>query len=148
MPNATSEFFTKMWEASIYPLAENLGVEIKMPTVKPRSRITHQAAKWAETKGKFDEFKNEIFQSYFVRNEHIGEIETIISVADNLDLDTDELSQAVERKDFLEMVLADELTAADLGLNGVPAFIADRKAGMMGIQSAENLRKLVESVQN
>ncbi len=146
LPDATSDFFTTMWEQQIYPLAENLGIEIKMPTVKPRSRITHQAAKWAETKGKFDEFKREIFQAYFVRDENIGELEAIISVVKKIKLDTDELQEVIERNDFLEMVLADEQAAAELGLNGVPAFIADRKAGMMGLQSVENLKKLVESV--
>ena len=146
LPDATSEFFTNMWESSIYPLAESLRVKIKMPTVKPRSRIAHQAAKWAETYGKFNEFKGEIFRAYFERDENIGELETIVSAVQNIDLDSDELRTVIERNEFLEMVLADEEAARELGISGVPAFIANRKAGMMGIQSVGNLRNLVEQV--
>ncbi len=69
LPNATSERFKQMWEQNIYPLAEKLGVEMKMPTIKPYSRITHLAAKWADSIGKFDEFKNAVFRAYFQQNE-------------------------------------------------------------------------------
>jgi predicted DsbA family dithiol-disulfide isomerase len=43
-------------------------------------------------------------------------------------------------------VVADEHEAARLGLNGVPAFVADRKAALSGVQPVENLKRLVESV--
>jgi predicted DsbA family dithiol-disulfide isomerase len=33
-----------------------------------------------------------------------------------------------------------------LGVSGVPAFIANRKAALSGVQPWENLRKLIESV--
>jgi len=148
LPDATSEFFTKMWETSLYPLAEDLGVKIKMPTIKPRSRITHQAAKWADSQGSLTEFRDAIFRGYFEDNLDIGQSGVLISIAEDLELDAKSLTQSLENKEFLEIVIADEKAAAELGLNGVPAFIADRKAGMMGIQSIDNLRKLVESVRD
>jgi predicted DsbA family dithiol-disulfide isomerase len=41
-------------------------------------------------------------------------------------------------------VLADEREARKLGISGVPAFVANRKAALSGVQSVENLKKLIE----
>ncbi|NNF00484.1 MAG: thioredoxin domain-containing protein [Pyrinomonadaceae bacterium] len=146
LPDATSEFFTTMWENSIYPLAENLGVKIKMPTLKPRSRIAHEAAKWAQSQGKFDQFRDGLFRAYFEKGEDIEQKESAVSLARDLGLDAESLSDSLKQEEFLAMVLADENAAAGLGLNGVPAFIANRQSGMMGIQSLENLKSLVASI--
>ncbi len=148
LPDATSDFFTNMWRDSIYPLAESLDIEIKMPTVKPRSRFAHEAAKWSESVGQSEEFRNAVFRAYFERDLDIGKSEVIISVAKDADFDAKSLSKALDDTEFLDLVLADESDATRLGLNGVPAFIADETSGMMGIQSVENLRKLIESVRH
>jgi predicted DsbA family dithiol-disulfide isomerase len=148
LPDAMSDYFKQMWGNSIYPLAEKLGVKIKMPTVKPYSRITHEAAKWAESSGNFDEFSKAVFRAYFNHGEDIGKMETLLSLAENLQLETDSLQNALETNEFLESVLADENAAAEMGIGGVPAFVADRKAGLTGLQTVEKLRKLIESVRN
>lgn len=148
LPDATSERFKKMWENSIYPLAEKIGVEMKMPTVKPYSRKTHEAAKWADSIGAFDEFKNEIFRTYFQRDENIGEVETLLSIAKKLNLETESLQNALETNKYLKEVLSDERDANGLGINGVPAFVADRKSGFSGLQTVENLLLLINSVKD
>jgi predicted DsbA family dithiol-disulfide isomerase len=43
-------------------------------------------------------------------------------------------------------VLADEREAARLGVNSVPAFVANRKAVLSGVEPVENLKQLVEQV--
>ncbi len=146
LPDATSDRFKQMWESSIYPLADTIGVKMKMPTVKPYSRKTHEAVKWAESIGNFNEYKEAVFRAYFERNENIGEIETLLSIARNLKLDKESLQKSLETNEFLESVLIDEKDAASMGINGVPAFIADRKSGFSGLQTVENLRMLIESV--
>jgi predicted DsbA family dithiol-disulfide isomerase len=146
LPDATSDYFKTMWAQSIYPLADKLGVKMKMPTVKPYSRITHQAAKWAESKGKFDEFKSAVFRGYFERGENIGELETLLSITKELELDTDNLRLSVKENEFLADVLSDEQFAAEMGISGVPAFIADRRVGLSGLQTAKKLREMIKSV--
>ena len=41
-------------------------------------------------------------------------------------------------------VSADEREAGELGLSGVPAFVADRRLALSGVQPFESLRELVE----
>ena len=135
-----------MWETSIYPLAEKLGVKMNMPTIKPYSRIAHEASKWAETQGNFDEFKRAVFRAYFERDENISEIQALLSIAKDLNLEVDSLQNALEANKFLEDVLTDEIYAEGIGLHSVPAFIADKKNGLAGLQTAETLRRLIKSV--
>ena len=59
-------------------------------------------------------------------------------------LQADELRRALDNDLHLENVLADEREAKKLGLRGVPAFIADRKIALSGVQSVESLQKFVE----
>ncbi len=148
LPDANSDYFKTMWENNIYPLAEKLGVKMKMPTVKPYSRLTHEAAKWANSIGKFDEFKNAIFRAYFELSEDIGQLETLLTFAKDLNLNADSLQNALETNEFLEDVLTDEIYAEEMGLNVVPAFITDKKQGLTGLQPVENLKKLIEAVRN
>ena len=70
----------------------------------------------------------------------------LVAVAQELGLDRNSLGQALTTHEFEANVLADEREAARLGLSGVPAFIANRRAALSGVQPVENLRRLIESV--
>jgi predicted DsbA family dithiol-disulfide isomerase len=139
-------YLQNAWENSVYPLAEKLGVKMVLPPIQPRSRLAHEAAHWARSQGRFDEYHAEIFRAFFERGEDIGDIEVLSSLALELGLDSGSLRQALQSHQFEESVLADEREAAALGIGGVPAFVADRKAALSGVQPIENLRRLIRSV--
>ena len=140
------DYLQRAWSTSVYPLAERLGVTMKLPPVQPRTRLAHQAAHWARTQGRFDDYHAAIFRAFFERGEDIGDIEVLVSLAASLELDSKALRKALESSHFEKSVLEDEREAARLGVNGVPAFIANQKAALSGVQPLENLKKLVEQV--
>ena len=140
------EYLKRAWEGSVYPLAKRLGIPMQLPPLQPRSRLAHQAAHWARMHGRFDEYHAAIFRAFFERGEDIGEITVLVSLAAAAGLDGEALRQALESRQFEQSVLADERDAEALGVRGVPAFIADRKAALSGVQTVEALRALVERV--
>lgn len=142
------EYLQRVWTSSVYPLAEQLGVTMRLPSVKPRSRLSHEAAHWARAQGRFDDYHREIFRAYFERGEDIGNIDVLRTLATELGLDSNSLNQALTSHEVLERVLADEREAEMLGVRGVPAFIANRRAALSGVQLLENLKQLVESVRD
>lgn len=146
MIDPNSEYLRRAWKDSVAPLAEQLGVTMRFPPVKPRTRMTHEAAHWARAHGGFDDYHDEIFRAFFERGEDIGDLDVLIAVATSLELDSQSLREALISHAFAESVLADEHEAARLGVRGVPAFVANRKAALSGVQPIENLRKLIESV--
>ena len=148
MPEPQGEYLQRVWSTSVYPLAERLGVTMRLPPVKPRSRLTHEAAYWARSQGRFDDYHAGIFRAYFERGEDIGDIDVLLTLAVDLGLDNHSLRHALATHEFLKNVLADESDAATFGVSGVPAFIANRKAALSGVQPVENLKALVESVRD
>src|SRR5436190_7498924 len=119
MPDPRGDYLQRVWSTSVYPLAERLGVTMRLPPVKPRSRLTHEAAYWARSQGRFDDYHAEIFRAYFERGEDIGELDVLLTIAVDLGLDSHSLRDALATHKFLENVLADERDAAGLGVRGV-----------------------------
>jgi predicted DsbA family dithiol-disulfide isomerase len=148
MIDPQSDYLRRVWSDSVAPLAERLGVTMRCPPVKPRTRLAHEAAHWARPQGRFENYHNEIFRAFFERGEDIGDVDVLIALAHRLRVDSDSMRQALISHEFAESVLADEREAARLGVSGVPAFIANRKAALSGVQPVENLRKLIESVRS
>ena len=138
------DYLHKVWGSSVYPLAERLGMDIKLPPVQPRSRRAHQAAHWARRHGKFREYNDALFRAFFQRGEDIGNTDVLTGLASDMALDADDLRQALDNDLHLENVLADEQEAKKLDLRGVPALIANRKIALSGVQSLEDLQKFVE----
>lgn len=137
------DYLRRVWAGSVYPLAEHLGVEIKLPPVQPRSRRAHEAAHWARRQGKFREFNDALFRAFFQRGADIGNTDVLARLASDMALDGDDLRAALDNDLHLENVLADEREAMKLGLRAVPAFIADRRVVVTGVQSLQNLQQLV-----
>ena len=146
MIDPNSDYLRRVWIDSVAPLAGRLGVTMRFPPVKPRTRLAHEAAHWARAQGRFDDYHDEIFRAFFERGEDIGEVDVLIALAQKFELDSGSLRQALTSHEFAASVIADEQEAARLGVSGVPAFIANRKAALSGVQPVENLRKLIESV--
>jgi predicted DsbA family dithiol-disulfide isomerase len=138
------EYLHRVWGSSVYPLAENLGIDIKLPPVQPRSRLAHEAAHWARRQGKFDAYNDALFRAFFQRGEDISNPDVLTRLASAVGLDSSELREALENHLYLDDVLADEREAKKLGLSGVPAFVANRTAALSGVQPLETLQKLIE----
>ena len=64
-----SDYLRRVWSDSVAPLAERLGVTMRFPPVKPRTRLAQEAAHWARAQGRFDDYHNEI-PRLFERGRH------------------------------------------------------------------------------
>jgi predicted DsbA family dithiol-disulfide isomerase len=136
------EYLTRVWRDSVYPLAERLGTRMRLPPVQPRSRRAHEAAQWARAHNRFDDYNEALFRAFFERGEDIGETDVLLRLARDLRLDESSLRAALESREFEASVVADEREAAELGLSGVPAFVADRRLALSGVQSLAGLQEL------
>lgn len=138
------EYLTRAWNNSVYPLAERLGVTMRLPPVQPRSRLAHQAAHWARAQGQFEKYNEALFRAFFEHGEDIGQVDTLVKLAADLGLDGASLREALDSRRYEASVLEDEREAAQMGLSGVPAFVADRRVALTGVQSLAGLQQLIE----
>lgn len=138
------EYLRRVWHSSVYPLAERLGVTMRLPPAQPRSRRAHEAAHWARTLGRFDGYNAAVFRAFFERGEDIGKTDVLLKLAADLGLDSSALRAALDAREFEAGVMLDEREAAELGVGGVPAFVVDRRVALSGVQTFESLRELVD----
>jgi len=116
---------------------------MRLPPIQPRSRRAHEAAKWAQTQNQFYAYNAALFRAFFERGEDISAIDVLVNLARDLDLDDSLLRIALDTKQFEPDVLFDENEAATLGLHAVPAFIANRRFALTGVQPFTALAELV-----
>lgn len=118
-----------------------------LTSVQPRSRRAHEAAQRAREADRFDDYNAALFRAFFERGEDIGETDVLLTLARDLQLDESSLRAALESREFAASVIADEREAAELGVSGVPAFVAARRLALSGVQSPAGLQELVSRAQ-
>jgi len=116
---------------------------LHLPPAQPRSRRAHEAAKWADSHDRFDEYNTALFRAFFQFGLDIGKTEILEQLAADLDLDPTALLKALETNQFTGDVLQDQEDASRIGVNAVPAFAVNEQVVASGVQSASSLRKLI-----
>lgn len=136
------DYLQTAWSQGVYPLAERLGMTMRLPPVQPRSRLAHEAAAWAREQGGFDAMHEGIFRAFFEDGRDIGDVGVLAEIARAAGLDAAEMRQELAEHVHLGEVLEDERQAERYGLRGVPAFVANGFA-MFGVQTVDGLEEFV-----
>jgi predicted DsbA family dithiol-disulfide isomerase len=137
------DYLVSAWRNHVYPLAAKMKMTLKRPSIQPRSRLAHEAAKWADKHGRFEEYNLALFRAFFEYGKDIGNIEILKVLASNLELDADALHISLKNGDYTAVVLADEQVARQVGVRAVPAFVVNGEVLAAGVQSAERLHELL-----
>lgn len=107
------------------------------------SRLAQELAKWSETKGKGDEIHGPLFRAFFVDMKNIGKKEILVEIAKKIGLPADEALEILQSRVFKEAVDADWRRSRELGIDGVPTFLAGRTM-LVGAHPYEELEKLAQ----
>src|SRR6059058_1235737 len=114
------EYLHTTWARSVYPLAAQRGMLLKLPPVQPRSRLALEAAAFAASHGRFNAMHDALFRAFFEHGRDIGDIDVLCRTAQEAGLDTDALKQALHDGRHTAAVIDDESLAHELGVTGVP----------------------------
>jgi predicted DsbA family dithiol-disulfide isomerase len=137
------DYLTRAWRDHVYPLAARLKVVMKMPTIQTRSRLAHEAAKWAGNQGWAEAYNRAVFRAFFEFGHNIGDIPVLQELAGELGLDREDLGRALASHRFTAEVLTDEKVACDLGVRGVPSYVANGHVLASGVQTVGRLKVLM-----
>jgi Predicted dithiol-disulfide isomerase involved in polyketide biosynthesis len=140
------EYFQNAWRQVIYPLAERLGITMRMPALDPQpyTRTAFEGLQLARERGLAAEYVRGVFGALFERGLDIGRIDVLAGVARDAGLPEEELIRAQEEGRYAEAHLA-ELRAAEInGIRAVPTIIAGTQR-IEGVPDPERLRQLLQS---
>jgi predicted DsbA family dithiol-disulfide isomerase len=136
------EGLVRHWDSTVLPLARELGVEIRMPPVQPRTRKAHEAAAHAREAGQFEAMHASLYRAFFVDGADIGRIDVLVQIGEGVGLDPTGLKVALDIDQQTDRVLADQAEARARGIAAVPALLSgDRQ--MIGLHHYDAIRELV-----
>ena len=100
----------------------------------------HRLLQFAKERGLQHDLLSVLFEANFAAGDSIFGTEALLGLAVKAGLDGDEARRVLDDpKAYLDAVRADEREARQLGANGVPFFVIDRRIGVSGAQSADAL---------
>ncbi len=98
---------------------------------------THRLAHFATAQGLGAEMQERLLRGQLVEGEVLDDIDTLVRLSIEVGLDGAEARRVLESDAYAAEVTADLRDARQLGVNGVPFFVIDRRYGVSGAQETE-----------
>jgi predicted DsbA family dithiol-disulfide isomerase len=125
--------------------AKSVGLEYQMDkAVIGNSFQAQRLIQFAKTKGMGAEAEERSFKAYFMEGAQLSDRSTLIGLAKEIGLDAAEVETVLTSDAFADEVRADEREAQQLGIQGVPFFVLDRKYAVSGAQSSDHFLGALE----
>lgn len=110
----------------------------------PNTLLAHRLIAFARREKRQDEVVEALFRGYFTAGADIGRIDTLVEVAEPVGLEPDRVRAYLESDEDLASIKAEDQFARQIGIQGVPCFIIDRKYALSGAQPPEAFLEVFE----
>ena len=129
-------------------LKEGIDFNFDSIEVTPNSFNSHRLLAMAYEKNIQERVLNDLFESYFLRGEDIGNPNILLSIAVNNAIKEDEVKSYLSNKDNIEPLANEELQARKMGISSVPTFIINKQIVINGAQTSENFDLIFQKLSN
>lgn len=128
------------FEKNISAWAEKEGIKVNFSTVSPvpRTALAFEGIKIAKKYNLSSQFVKGVFESYWIDNKNIGDIEVLSEIAEKIGIPKEEFKLSLENGEFREEHKKENLEVSEWDFEVVPTFYID------GEQIAEFPRTLGE----
>jgi len=115
--------------------AKTVGLEYNYDIIQMTNSFdAHRVAKWARQFNKEADVTNLLMKAYFTDGKNIADHQTLGELVSELELDGKELEKVLKTDDYKDTVNAEIKEAREVGVQGVPFFVLNRKYGISGAQ--------------
>jgi predicted DsbA family dithiol-disulfide isomerase len=122
----------------LHAQGQQLGIDFSFETVRRANSFdAHRLIALAATQGLAHTMATRLFHSYFTDGLLISDRETLNTLADQVGVRG--AAELWSSTAYVEDVRKDEVDAQNLGINGVPAFLLDRRVMVSGAQGTQAL---------
>ena len=121
--------------ANVTESAKQVGLSYDLDnSVLVNSLNAHKLLQFANTKGLGNELEERLFSAFFTEGKNIADLSTLTQLGKEIGLDGTELQTAFTDDNYGYMIAQDIAEGRNLGVQGVPFFVLDRKYGVSGAQ--------------
>ena len=104
----------------------------------------HRLIHLARSHGRQDELKDRLFAAAFTEGRPIGDHETLVELAGEVGIPEADARRVLSSDEHADDVRADEADAIEVGVDGVPFFLIDRRFMIPGAQTPETVLAILE----
>ncbi|WP_417782569.1 DsbA family oxidoreductase [Terasakiella pusilla] len=126
------------------------GIDFKFDKIKytPNSVNSHRLVNFAETYDLDQKMVERLFNAFFMEGLNIGDTACLIELAREVGLDADAVRSFLQSDAQKDAVMASDREARELGVHGVPAFVARDRYVISGAQDPKILGKFIDTALN
>jgi predicted DsbA family dithiol-disulfide isomerase len=133
---------------NVVQMAQEVGLNYHMDTaILTNTFDAHRLTMYAKTQGLMKEMTERILRAHFTDSKHIGDHKTLTELAIEVGLKREAVEKLLASDEMAEAVRADEETARQYRISGVPFFLINKKYALSGAQPTEAfvqaLRKVI-----
>ena len=118
------------------------GLDYGTRTRTYNSRLAQELGCWADGQEGGERLHADLFRAYFVDDVNLAVVDNLVEVVERAGLDGEDAREALRERRFRDAVDADWARSAQLGVTGVPTFVAASQ-GVVGAQPYEAIEQLV-----
>jgi predicted DsbA family dithiol-disulfide isomerase len=127
------------------PLRERFaasGLTYNRPDTVPNTRLALRLSELAREHGLHDQFHDRLMDAYWSEAVKIGDPDELRRLASEVGLPSDDVERVIaDPSAYLDSVLGSTSQAHSIGVNGIPAFLLDRRLLVLGAQPLEVFRQ-------
>ncbi|MCR3905999.1 MAG: DsbA family oxidoreductase [Tenericutes bacterium] len=106
----------------------------------------HRLAKWANQFELEDILTNRLMKAYFTDGQNIADHQTLAKLSKEVGLDEKEALKILSANQYHDQVMAEQQESRQLGVQGVPFFVLNRKYGISGAQQKEYFMQALNQI--
>lgn len=128
-----------------YGEEEGIPFQFDRITRRPNSFNAHRIVRWAQGQGHGVAAKEALFEAVFAKGEDIGDHETLVTIAAKIGLDANLVSDLLAGDADVENTRNEQNMFRQMGISGVPTFIAHRQIAVQGAETSEKIARFLRS---
>jgi predicted DsbA family dithiol-disulfide isomerase len=97
-------YLPSIWNHSVYPMADKLGIYIELPKISPQPRTgkAFEAFAFAENHGLGDEFSMAVMAGFFQQGKNIGDVRVLTELGEGIGLNRIDMERSLESNAYRE----------------------------------------------
>ena len=130
---------------NVLAAAEGTGINWNFEAITrtPNTLNAHRLIRWAASTGQQHQIAEALFCAYFEQGKDVSDVAVLLEIAGMHGMDVPLLAELFEGDNDIEATRNDDAAAREMGVQGVPAFLAGGKFLLMGAQEPEYLHKFL-----
>jgi len=129
--------------------AAEMGLDFQFDTIVPTNTFdAHRLFQRAREQGFGEQVSEQLFHAHFEKSKHIGDREKLTDIALKAGMSQEDVEAAFSEDQYADSVRKEEQEAQQIGVQGVPFFVINRKYAISGAQPKEiflnGLRKAID----